>query len=328
MRPMISRLLPLLLLLLAMTWGASSCVHRQFEYESGETIEVEVVFDWLNAPDADPATMSLYLFSRDGRPAGRYDFVGRDGGRIRVAPGVYDAICINSDRRDVVYSGADLFDTFEVTTPAEGGRSVMPGVRASDLPLAPGTEDQPIMMTPPVLWSSSETGFIVPELGASRAKTRDKVTRVVLTMYPRLIVDTYQVTVRNIRNARYLAALSGTISDMSAGYLAGERRRTDTAVILPFDLAADTVKARAQGRFLTFGHCPAARRVHKMMLYAILVDGSRYYWEFDVTDQAHNPPDEEGVYHIVVEFLDIPEPEGDFNPEVNDWNPQDIYITI
>lgn len=304
----------------------SSCVHRTFEYDGGRIGYVEVVFDWRHDPAADPGSMSLYLFPRGGGAPERYEFSGREGGVIRVVPGLYDAVCINSDCRDVFYRSPEWFDTFEVTTPELGTMTLGPAYscRASDLP---GTEGTKVMMQPPMMWSSSETGFnVTVNSKYTNRDTRSKITieRQVLTMYPRPIVDTYVVTVKNVRNAHYLHSLSGTISDMSDGYLAGLQRDTDTSVILSFNLMHDVGAANAEGMFLTFGHCPAARRGHKLILYAILIDGSKYYYEFDVSDQAHNPPDEKGIYHIVVEFLDVPEPTG-LAPTVGEWNSMDIY---
>lgn len=322
-----------ILMTLVVVAALTSCVHRNFEYDSGRAGYVEVIFDWRNAPQAQPASMSLYLFPHDGDTPLRYEFEGRDGGIIRVAPGGYDAICINSDRRDVLYSGADHFDSFEVTTPELTAVTFGPSLsyRSYDLP---GNGDQVMMMQPPMLWSSSETAFNVTVNSTLHNDDRGKKPEIehqVLLMYPKPIVDTYIVTVRNVRNIQYLRAMSGTISNMSEGYLAGEQRRTDTSVLLSFDLPHDKDKATAQGTFLTFGHCPAARRGHKLTLYAILTDGSKYYYEFDVSDQAHNPPDENGIYHIVVEFIDLPQPSGDgggMAPDVNEWNSADIYIHL
>lgn len=318
-----------LLISLLMTLLMQSCIHRELDELANRGGYVEVVFDWRNAPDANPASMRLFLFPRNGGNPEIYDFSGRKGGIIRVAPGVYDAICINSDRRNVIYRQPDLFDEFEVTTPELKSMQFTTSLSfpASDLPVTPGTENQKIMMQPPVLWSSSEVGFDITVDGRSRSNP--EVDHQVLYMYPKLIVDTYIVTVKNVRNAQYLHALSGTISDMSDGYLAGPQIRTDTSVLLSFNLAHNLGDANAEGMFLTFGHCPDARRSHKLILYAVLTDGSKYYYEFDVSDQAHNPPDENGIYHIIVEFIDIPEPSGDnIAPDVNNWSSVDIFLDM
>ena len=74
----------------ALLVAATSCEHKDLCHDHAHAVEVEVVFDWRNAPDAAPASMSLYLFPGDGE-ALRYDFTGRDGGTIRVPIGKYEA---------------------------------------------------------------------------------------------------------------------------------------------------------------------------------------------------------------------------------------------
>lgn len=321
--------LSLLTIQIALLLLFSGCIHKGFDY--GRFGYVEVVFDWRLAPDANPESMTLYMFPENGGEPQRFDFSGRDGGIIQILPGVYDAICINSDKRDVLYENDDLFDAFEVTTPRISAVSLGKSFscRASELP---GTEGSVIMMQPPMLWSSSETGFKVKVVsGYTPMDGQGEITvdHQVLTMYPKPIVDIYEVTVKNVRNISFLKNLSGTISNMSDGYLAGPQIDTDTSVILDFGLNHDVKNANAQGRFLTFGHCPDERKKHRLILYAILTDGSKYYYEFDVSDQAHNPPDENGIYHIVVEFLDIQEPTGSgMAPDINEWKSVDIYVPL
>lgn len=99
----------------ALLVAATSCEHKDLCHDHAHAVEVEVVFDWRNAPDAAPASMSLYLFPGDGE-ALRYDFTGRDGGTIRVPIGKYEALCLNSDTENIGYRNTERKGTFEVTT--------------------------------------------------------------------------------------------------------------------------------------------------------------------------------------------------------------------
>lgn len=317
--------------ILAAALLCSACVHRNFEYDDGRYAYVELVFDWQHDPGADPKSMVVFMYPRGGGSPARFDFSGRDGGVIQIARGEYDAICINTDRRGVAHEDPDAFSTFRVTT---GKLENIPlgsnmYARASDVPKAEGTKDQPVFDTPPVMWSSSEMGFNVTVASGGRSKTT-QVEHQVLVMYPKPIVDTYMVTVKNIKNVENIGSLSGTLSDLSSGYLGGPQADTDDAVILPFGLETHVDRKLADGTFLTFGHCPGERRSHKLVLYAVLTDESKYYWEFDVSDQAHNPPDENGVHHIIVEFLDIPElgGEGNMGASVGNWSSVDVFFRL
>ena len=76
----------------------TSCEHKDLCYDYPHRQNVEVTFDWSEAPDANPSTMSLYLYPENGGAPQRYEFTDRNGGCISVAAGTYDAICVNSDK--------------------------------------------------------------------------------------------------------------------------------------------------------------------------------------------------------------------------------------
>ena len=67
-----------------------------------------------------------------------------------------------------------------------------------------------------------------------------------------------------------------------------------------------------------FGHCPDSRsdRRHILTVYT----SSRYYYNFDVTDQIHsgtNPTE----LTIEIDKLVLPKPDGGgMNPSVGDWS--------
>lgn len=44
--------------------AVASCEHKDLCYDHSHTIDVEVVFDWRNASEAAPESMSLYTCSR------------------------------------------------------------------------------------------------------------------------------------------------------------------------------------------------------------------------------------------------------------------------
>lgn len=67
----------------------TACEHKDLCYDHPHSASVEVVFDWTEAPDAHPATMSLYLYPEDGSEPMRYEFTKREGGTIVVPEGMY-----------------------------------------------------------------------------------------------------------------------------------------------------------------------------------------------------------------------------------------------
>lgn len=322
-----SDVLPILLIIMLL-FGA--CRHREFDYETDERVYVEVVFDWENEPESRPESMALFMFPRTGARPARFDFSGHEGGLIKILPGIYDAVCLNSDERDAVIRGNSSFHTFEVSTSEQRTIDFSDNwsVRAADLPRAQGREGQPLSSAPPLLWSATE--FSVSVLSASEssgpANTR-------LVMKPSRIVSKFIVTVKNIKNIKYVKKMSATISDMADGYLASKCIPNDASVTIPLDLPHKPEANSAEGEFMTFGHCSLTQRIHKLMIYAVMNDGSGYYFERDVTDKAHSEPDADNVYHILVEGLDLPKPgqggnPGGLSPDVNSWNNVDIGLTM
>ena len=82
------------------------------------------------------------------------------------------------------------------------------------------------------------------------------------------------------------------------------------------------------GQLLAFGHCPSVRNRHRLTVYAVLADQSRWYYTYDVTDQIHSAPNQRDV-HIVFDGLPLPKPivnGGGFQPTVEEW--QEVPIDI
>ena len=59
--------------------STTSCEHKNLCYDHAHTGIVNVVFDWRNAPNAAPKSMSCYLFPTDGGEVLRYEFTDRNG---------------------------------------------------------------------------------------------------------------------------------------------------------------------------------------------------------------------------------------------------------
>ena len=105
--------------LLMMAELLSSCEHKDLCYDHPHRQNVEVMFDWSADPDANPATMSLYLYPEEGGDPIRYEFTDKNGGNISVAAGTYRAICVNSDKETHRILGKERFETFQRRQRAE-----------------------------------------------------------------------------------------------------------------------------------------------------------------------------------------------------------------
>ena len=294
------------------------CNHKDLCFDHTHTLDIEVVYDWQNAPDAQPSSMELFLYDISTNASVRFNFQGRDGGPIRVEAGSYDAIGFNSDLTDWArFRNTSDASTFEIYT---DDANTLNAYRLDPLsvPRAEAADEERIAKTPEMLWNDFVENISI----------KSGVDRQIVTLYPEEAVCHYTVTVRDIENAEYLngTELDGILSGMSESYLHGQKSPSDSHVTMPFVLnSSDGHSLNAS--FLTFGESPSTHYPHILTIYMILNDGSKWYSTFDVSDQIYNAPDPKHV-DIVVSGLKLPKPlsSGGFVPDVNDW--QDIQVDI
>lgn len=302
--------------------AATSCEHKDLCYDLSDAVDVEVVFDWCNAPDASPESMSLYLFPAGGE-ALRYEFTDCRGGTIRVPVGSYEALCLNSDTENVTYRNAECRETFEVTTRTAdllSGLSVL-GVLSDGVPRVDGTESERVILPPDMLWSDyAESVELKPTAGTPT-----------VTLSPEMSICRYTVEIRNAANLKYVSGISGSLSSMAESLYPGVGcdATCKTGATIPFDAAVSADKSTVTGELFAFG-CPSARKTHTLTVYAVLSDESKWYYTYDVTDQIHSAPDRRDV-HIVLDGLPLPKPivnGGGFQPDVDDWQSVNVDIEM
>lgn len=300
----------------------TSCNHKDLDYEDIPTFEPEIVFDWRNAPDATPASMAVYLYDKVYDKTLLYQFHGRDGGFVKLPLGSYDGISINSDNSDWArFRNTDDKNGFEIYTQSVNELTVH-GLHVESVPRAEGTQDEPVVNTPGMLWGSqSDNLSYLSETNSTK-----------FVFYPEELICHYDITVKDVENIGYLdgSALDATLSGMAGSYIHGQHRPGTTRVTFPVILVTDPDTDSLYGEFLTFGEIPSISVSHILTIYMILDDGTRIYSTFDVTDQIKNAPDPRHV-HIVISGLQIPEPliQGSgLNPDVNEWNSVNIDISM
>lgn len=313
MRSSIKNIILMMLPLLA------SCNHKDLCYDSGNNLKVNVVFDWSNAPEGNPASMALYMYDAATGQSLRYIFDNRFGGSIRLPFGSYNALCMNSDNTDWarISNNGDI-EGFEIYT-ADAAEMPTNGLYTAVMPRAEGTGQERVAKTPEMFWSSRSDGIEFPEY----------MTEKTITLYPEENICHYTVDILDVKNMEYLqtSTIDGTLSGMAEGYNMGRRSSTGNYVTMPFTVSESSADS-LHGEFLTFGETPEAAKKHIMTIYMYLNDGTKWYYTFDVTDQVHLAPDPRNV-HIVVRGFEFPQPiteGGSIIPNVNDW--QSVHITM
>ena len=310
------------LLALCVPLLATGCEHKDLCYDHSHYAAVDVVFDWQLAPDADPAYMEAYFFPADGGEIQRFGFGDRAGGQIELLPGTYSVLCLNTGTPTNLVRNTGQWSRFEVYTRnasvLEGLGSLMAAV-ATEPPRPEGAEGQSGALEPDLLWTA-RLDLVTVELTAEPQT---------VTLTPEQSVSRFTVKILHADNLDYASGLSGSLSGLSRGLYVGLNELDPECVTVPFAVqTADDASLSAA--FRGFGHCPDGDNgiPHKLVVYAMLDDGSKWYYTFDVTDQVHRAPDQRNVY-IELDELPLPEPitdGGGIQPGIDDW--EDVQVDI
>lgn len=325
-----------------------SCEHKELCYQHPHRATLRLVFEWQDAPDANPEGMCVFFYPvsedgiDDGRRMVRYDFMGKEGGEVELVEGRYRVIAYNNDTEACQFSGISSFDTHRVFT--RDGNLFESIVGSGALP--PRANDaERIVISPDMMWGCSVeeleitaegvTYISIPESGRDTwsGVPVHSVDRVIY-LYPHELVCEYTYEVRNVENLKYATQMCGSLSGMAPSLYFGDESLGSECVTIPFAAESDGV-SRITGRFYTFGHNTDNPQEHRMMFYVWMQDGGKFYFgatedRFNVTTQVHNAPDKRHV-HIIIDGLGLPTPmEGDdsFNPSVDDWQEINQDITI
>ncbi|MDE6408759.1 MAG: DUF5119 domain-containing protein [Muribaculaceae bacterium] len=303
----------------------SSCRHKDIDFEDIPMQEVNVVFDWQKSPEANPASMALYLFydpSESPDSTLRYDFANNRGGTVRIPYGGFSGLAFSSDNTDWAhFRNSEDIETFEIYT-REAVSLPTSGLRTRALPRAREAEEETMVEAPGMIWSARNDGMSLRR--GERSKT--------LVFYPEELICHYTVDIIDVANISSIegSATDATLSGMAGGYMQGRGEATDTRHTLPFIMVKDETNKSLHGEFLTFGESPKTQNPHKLGLYAVLEDGNKYFYSFDVSNQVYDAKDPKHV-HIIVKGLSLPEPvtEGSgFIPDVDDWESVNVDISM
>ena len=291
-----------------------------------------VRFDWSEVSYAEPSVMQLVVFPDDGRRSLDFGFTRKTGGTADLDAGDYHAVCFNSDT-EVLTTRGDGWKAFEVTSQETDLRLFSPmfGV-TRNVPRGEGSEDEPVLQEPDMLWTGTTSdGF---QAGNEQYET--------VTLPMQASVYTYFFTIRNVANLQYVTEMVATISGMSASMYPSTGLPSDIHCTIPVAVRSDGVSTLTCS-VRSFGHCPghetdlSAQANHRLLVYARLTDGSKWYYEFNVTDELHNPdnvktgPGGEKEYDIDLDELPFPRPianDSGMHPDVEAWNEidEDVHM--
>lgn len=309
--------LKILFILLALT-SLCSCNHKRLCMEHPHMAPLRLVFDWRDAPEAEPDGMCVFFYPEQGGQPRRFDFNNRTGGSISLAVGRYRVICYNNDTERVYFGNTDNYLLHSVYSPTTD--LFAPLGLTSKAGVVPRADDEErVVSTPDMMWGCSVEIIEVPDCVEGEAEER------VITLYPHKLVRNYTLRVLNCSGLKYASQMCGSLYGMSPGIKFDGEKPFAENVTIPFVCYAldDTT---IEAKFLTFGHNADVCKPHRAVLYIWMKDGKIYCYgleseKFDLTTQVHNAPDPYNVY-LEIDGLDLPKPISNgsgFVPDVDDW---------
>lgn len=301
----------------------SGCNHKDLVYDTTLRNEVEVVFDWRNAPDANPASMELRLHPSDN-PEDVVNFIFRNqtGGPLDAPVGNYTAVALNADLTDWAQTRySEDPDRFTIYTP-DAESLQQSGISTRAIPRAQGSEDERLAQTPGMAWGDRIDNVSIHSYSG----------RQVITMYPEELVCHYTVDILNVDHLQYLhgSDVDASLTGMAEGVYVGKNSSTEQPVTMMFTLSPQAESNSLHGEFLTFGEPDSDRMPHTLSFYLILNDGTRWHFTSDVAQQIYNAADPRHV-HIIVSDVSIPAPINagtGIIPDVDEWESVNIDLKM
>ncbi len=303
MNKMISRLAAIYAIMIAAVF-MPGCENNELCYDHTHVTELNVEFDWSQAPDADPSTMVVHFFRPDGSLYRRVEFTQRTGGKVRLEAGEY-SILFHNGNMETVYELGNSHSDYALSGVS---RSILePMGREGDAPRPPESADQLIFSAPDQVWAGSHSAIeILPGVAGQTVK----LTPVEATME-------YTVEITGVENLRDDIDVSAAITGMSPLYRLAEGCHGGEAATLPISVERvgdNTLVAH----FRTFGHCPQTELAHTFSVYT----SNKFFVNYDITEKMHNAPDPR---HVVIEIHGLRLPDAGMGTEISGWENVEEY---
>jgi hypothetical protein len=305
-------------MLLTMTL-LTGCEYKDLCYDHNHSDKVYITFDWRKVPHHTATSMTVLFYNLD-KPSQqpiRYEYP-LSGGTATLQPGRWKAVTYNSNTEAIRHRGQEWWDIAEVFTrqsSIEEGSQLTRGA----MPQATGAEQEQVILEPDPIWGcvSEDFNLVVDGDGYN------------LVLMPEYRYTTLKVKITDVPNLEYTNGVGGSISGVAASRFiaSGELGQQTVTEAFPVNKTDNTLEMSVN----IFGHCPESPgNTHLLTIYAILADGSKWYYTIDVTDKIHQAVEQDdGTMEIEVSGLPIPKPivnGSGFRPTIDTWQGVEIEV--
>ena len=319
-----------IVMLAAVVMSALSCQRRDFAEKVTEVnLSLNVKTHVANAGEVPaPETMRVDLYDVKTGKLKYTDYIEAEGGYIHPAPGTYDMVVYNIGTEAVqIRNESDINEieayTSEVSAFLKGQLAqffadIAKIKESQERSKSPA--DEKVIYEPDHLFVGRADEVEIPVIYEGEER------EVVIEVDAHPEVETWKVTVANVKGLEYVQNVVAVISGQAESHFIGRGEDSGESVSIYFEKKKDMENKVLTGTFNTFGKHPTEKGILSLDINVTDTGGSDHHFHFDVDSQFQDNPDS----HIVIDDpIEIEEPKvagGGFAPSVDDW--EDVNTDI
>ena len=319
-----------IVMLAAVVMSALSCQRRDFAEKVTEVnLSLNVKTHVANAGEVPaPETMRVDLYDVKTGKLKYTDYIEAEGGYIHPAPGTYDMVVYNIGTEAVqIRNESDINEieayTSEVSAFLKGQLAqffadIAKIKESQERSKSPA--DEKVIYEPDHIFVGRADDVEIPVIYEGEER------EVVIEVDAHPEVETWKVTVANVKGLEYVQNVVAVISGQAESHFIGRGEDSGESVSIYFEKKKDMENKVLTGTFNTFGKHPTEKGILSLDINVTDTGGSDHHFHFDVDSHFQDNPDS----HIVIDDpIEIEEPKvagGGFAPSVDDW--EDINTDI
>ena len=319
-----------IVMLAAVVMSALSCQRRDFAEKVTEVnLSLNVKTHVANAGEVPaPETMRVDLYDVKTGKLKYTDYIEAEGGYIHPAPGTYDMVVYNIGTEAVqIRNESDINEieayTSEVSAFLKGQLAqffadIAKIKESQERSKSPA--DEKVIYEPDHIFVGRADEVEIPVIYEGEER------EVVIEVDAHPEVETWKVTVANVKGLEYVQNVVAVISGQAESHFIGRGEDSGESVSIYFEKKKDMENKVLTGTFNTFGKHPTEKGILSLDINVTDTGGSDHHFHFDVDSQFQDNPDS----HIVIDDpIEIEEPKvagGGFAPSVDDW--EDVNTDI
>lgn len=281
----------------------SSCERRDILDEPRSSLRINI--NWQKGQKRSEGFFVM-LYPKDKSKEVLVDFVGTDGGIIRVPRGEYDILIHSYDYESIIVNRTNSFNSAYATTSNRKIGGILKATSEKDEVILNQTDE--------MFYTGRFEGKTIEQANASYS----------VDISPIDIIIQYEYRIK-IKNSANIASVYATLSGLSGSYLLGLQK-----------LGANSVSIYSEPTFNekwivikvnTFGIISGVS--HKLNLKFTLTDGSTQIESFDVTDNTSELPNG-GIITLETTIISLNDVvgSGGIGGTVSEWGSEDIIDII